>query len=231
MQEELEQIRERYNRRDIKHDSRYNPLSPSVYMAQQEKVRALIRLLQAELESLEDKTVLEIGCGSGMNLLQLIQLGFRPENLVANELLEERLAIASHNLPSSVKIIEGDASAIQSQVESYDIVYQSTVFSSILDERFQVELASVMWRLLKPGGAILWYDFVYNNPKNNDVRGVPYARIKKLFPDAQITRRRVTLAPPVSRFVTKIHPVLYTIFNLFPFLRTHVLCWIKKEGS
>jgi ubiquinone/menaquinone biosynthesis C-methylase UbiE len=230
MQKELEQIQKRYDRRDIERDSRYNPLLPSVYMAQQEKLRALIRLFKTELSALDDKAVLEIGCGSGMNLLQLIQLGFRPENLTANELLNERLTLASHNLPSAVKIIKGDASAINMPANSYDIVYQSTVFSSILDDRFQAELASVIWRLLKPGGAILWYDFVYNNPKNNDVRGVPYARIKELFPDASITRQRVTLAPPISRLVTRMHPILYTIFNTAPFLRTHVLCWIKKKG-
>ena len=39
---------------------------------------------------------------------------------------------------------------------------------------------------------------------------------------------RLTLAPPISRRVTKVHPALYTLFNLLPFLRTHVLGWIKK---
>jgi hypothetical protein len=28
--------------------------------------------------------------------------------------------------------------------------------------------------------------------------------------------------------MTVIHPTLYTLFNMFPFLRTHVLCWIRK---
>ena len=32
----------------------------------------------------------------------------------------------------------------------------------------------------------------------------------------------------ISRRVSRIHPSLYTIFNVVPFLRTHILCWIQK---
>jgi hypothetical protein len=39
------------------------------------------------------------------------------------------------------------------------------------------------------------------------------------------------LAPPIALRVCRIHPSLYGLFNAFPFLRTHVLCWIgKREG-
>ena len=40
--------------------------------------------------------------------------------------------------------------------ESFDIVTQSTVFSSILDHRFQQDLSNRMWRMVKPRGGILW---------------------------------------------------------------------------
>lgn len=231
MTNETERIRDRYSARNLINDPRYDPLLPSVYMAQQEKERALVRLLRAELGGLRDKSVLEIGCGSGLNLLQLIRLGFSPENLWANELLEERLAVARRNLPAGVKLVGGDASALDIPDGSFDMVYQSTVFSSILDDAFQANLAARMWRLLKPGGGILWYDFIYDNPKNRDVRGVSYRRMNELFPDGVMTKYRVTLAPPVSRVVTRIHPSLYAIFNVFPVLRTHLLCWIGKRDA
>ena len=85
-----------------------------------------------------------------------------------------------------------------------------------------------MWRWLRPGGGVLWYDFTYDNPRNPDVRGIPVKRIQTFFPDGRIDVRRVTLAPPISRVVCKIHPSLYTLFNVTPLLRTHVLCWIQK---
>ena len=75
----------------------------------------------------------------------------------------------------------------------------------------------------------MWYDFIYDNPKNKDVNGIPLKEIKELFPEAKIQYWSLTLAPPISRLITKIHPSLYNIFNAFPFLRTHILCWIEKK--
>ncbi len=77
---------------------------------------------------------------------------------------------------------------------SLDIVLVSTVFSSLLDDAYQQRLADAMWRWLKPGGAVLWYDFTVDNPRNADVRGVPLRRVRALFPQALMRHRRVTLA-------------------------------------
>ena len=87
-----------------------------------------------------------------------------------------------------------------------------------------------MWAWVRPGGAVLWYDFTVNNPRNPDVRGVPLARVAQLFPQARIDARRVTLAPPLARVLCRVHPALYGLFNTLPFLRTHVLAWVGKPG-
>jgi ubiquinone/menaquinone biosynthesis C-methylase UbiE len=148
---------------------------------------------------------------------------------VANDLLEDRLSVARERLPSGVTFLEGDARNLDFKDTSFDIVIQSTVFSSILDNSVQEDLAQKMWQWVMPGGCVLWYDFIYNNPKNPDVRGVPIKRIRELFPGGDIFVKKVTLAPPIARFITSITPNLYSFFNLFPILRTHVLCWIKKQ--
>ena len=88
----------------------------------------------------------------------------------------------------------------------------------------------MMRNRLSPGGGILWYDFTYNNPRNPDVRGIGTGRIKALFPQASLDIRRVTLAPPISRTMCKIHPCMYPALNWLPLLRTHVLCWISKPS-
>ena len=225
---ETHEITKRYARRNPI-DDRYNPLNAAVYLSVQEKERAIINLLKtSNLAPLNTKRMLEIGCGSGGNLLQFIKLGAEPHNLVANELLEDRLALARVLLPSGVTILPGDASELSFDQDSFDIIIQSTVFSSLLDDTFQALLAARMWHWTKPGGGILWYDFTYNNPRNPDVRGMPLRRIRALFPEAQIRAWRLTLAPPLSRRVTRLHPNLYHLFNLLPFLRTHLLCWIAK---
>ena len=99
--------------------------------------------------------VLEVGCGSGANLLELIELGADPTRLVGNELLANRLTAASARLPASVRLLAGDASQLDLPAASFDIVYQSTVFSSILDNGLQASLAQRMWDLVKPGGGSL----------------------------------------------------------------------------
>jgi hypothetical protein len=102
------------------------------------------------------------------------------------------------------------------------------VFSSLLDDGFQQQLATAMWRWVAPGGGVLWYDFTVNNPRNPDVRGVPLARLRQLFPQARISHRRVTLAPPLARPLCRLHPGLYPLANALPLLRTHVLAWLAR---
>ena len=227
---EAVRVAERYARRSAQQNSRYDSLEPAVWHSFQERQRALIGFLSryapAPLGSLQ---VLEIGCGPGGNLLELLRLGFDPAKLTANELLPDRVAAARRNLPDACRIVAGDATTLDFADGTFDIVYQSTVFTSLLDSDFKRTLAERMWRWVKPGGAVLWYDFVYDNPSNPDVRGVPIKEVRTLFPAGDIRVRRVTLAPPISRRVSRIHPFAYHLFNAIPLLRTHVLCWIRKD--
>jgi len=226
--DEVDAVRARYARRAVV-DRRYHPLEPSVWCARLERERALLELLAAQgWSDLSQRRVLEVGCGSGANLLEWLRLGCAPAHLSGIELLPERLAQARSALPAATTLIEGDALKASIEPASQDVVMQSTVFSSLLDDAFQHRLADAMWRWTKPGGAVLWYDFTVNNPRNTDVRGVPLARVRELFPHGRITTRRVTLAPPISRLVCRVHPAAYSLFNTLPWLRTHVLCWIAK---
>lgn len=207
----------------------YSLLRPEVWQTVQERQRALLRLFARHgLRELSALRLLEVGCGSGGNLLELLRLGFAPQHLAGIELLPERFEAARAALPAAVQLTPGDACAVPVPPASQDLVLQSTVFSSLLDEAFQQRLADAMWRWLKPGGAVLWYDFTFDNPRNPDVRGVPMKRVRELFPQGRIDAKRVTLTPPLARAVCALHPSLYTWFNLLPLLRTHRLVWIGK---
>jgi ubiquinone/menaquinone biosynthesis C-methylase UbiE len=160
--------------------------------------------------------------------MQLMQLGFDPAHLVGVDMMPERIAAARRLLPEAIRLVEGDACVVETPGGPFDLIMQSTVFSSILDHGVQAALAARMWSLLKPGGAILWYDFVFNNPRNPDVAGVPSRRVRALFPEGRFTTRRLTLAPPLARALVRVHPFLYSVFNFVPWLRTHRMCWIEK---
>ena len=225
--DETRAVAERYARRAP--PGRYSMLQPDVWQTVQERQRAMLRLfVQQGLTDLPNLRVLEVGCGAGGNLLELLRLGFSPQNLTGAELLPDRLAQARAVLPAAVQLHAGDASALAIPPGSQHIVWQSTVFSSLLDDGFQQQLATAMWRWVAPGGGVLWYDFTVNNPRNPDVRGVPLARLRQLFPQARISHRRVTLAPPLARPLCRLHPGLYPLANALPLLRTHVLAWLAK---
>ncbi|MDL2337171.1 MAG: hypothetical protein QFE16_04945 [Pseudomonadota bacterium] len=130
-------------------------------------------------------------------------------------------------MPSTVALHEGDASQLQIAAQLQDIVFVSTVFSSLLDDAFQPQLAEAMWRWVKPG-CVLWSEFTYDNPRNPGVHGMRLSRVRSLFPHGKIDARRVTLAPPLSRRAVKVHDAACRVLNSLPFLRTHLLCWIGK---
>ena len=225
---EVEQIRARYARRSAS-DARYSLLAPAALLAMQERQRTMLQLFaQAGLADLADLRLLEVGCGTGGNLLEFLRLGFAPENLSGAELLPERWAQARRMLPESLVLHNGNALQMALAPASQDVVFVSTVFSSLLEDAFQQGLAESMWRWVRPGGGVLWYDFTVDNPRNPDVRGVPLGRVRQLFPGGTMQARRITLAPPIARAVTRLHPSLYTLLNTVPLLRTHVLAWIAK---
>ena len=222
---ELDQIAQRYARRaDRGAGDRYSLLRPEVWQMWQERQRALLKLLARRPGVPADWRATEVGCGAGGNLLDLLRLGLMPGHLIGVELLPERLAAARAVLPEGVRLLAGDAATAEIAPASQDLVLQSTVFSSILDDALQQRVADAMWRWIKPGGAVVWYDFTVDNPRNPDVHGVPLARVHALFPQGRFTARRVTLAPPLARAL----PAAYGLLNLLPLLRTHRLVLIEK---
>lgn len=226
---ELDAIAERYARRPI--NDRYSLLRPEVWQMLQERQRALLRVLAKRPGGVADWRLTEVGCGAGGNLLELLRTGLLPGHLSGIELLPERYATARALLPDTVRLLLGNAAEADIAAGSQDLLLQSTVFSSILSDEVQSDVAAAMWRWLKPGGALLWYDFIVDNPRNPDVRGVPLKRVRELFPDARIKWQRLTLAPPLARLVCRLHPSAYSLFNSIPWLRTHVLAVIEKRPT
>ncbi len=233
--QELQAIAQRYARREERLGGleRYSLLRPEVWQMLHERQAQQLRLLAARADRLgpvADWRLTEVGCGAGGNLMDMLRIGLRPEHLTGIELLPERFDAARSTLPAAVRLLAGDASQAEIEPASQHLVMQSTVFSSILDDALQQRLAQAMWRWVRPGGAVLWYDFIVDNPRNPDVRGVPVRRMRALFPEGQATIRRVTLVPPLARAVCRLHPSAYRLLNLLPLLRTHVLALIEKPA-
>ncbi len=194
-----------------------------------ERERVYGQILKQRFGDLATIDIVELGCGEGGELQRLIALGASPRKLIGIDLLEDRTVRARSQLPQGTTIICGDASNTSLPSGCCDVVFLSTVLSSVLDPSLRVAIAGEAWRIVRPGGGVLWYDFVINNPRNPNVRGVPRDEVCRLFPAARPEFHRVTMAPPVARTICHLSHHLYSPINrILPFLRTHVVAWIPR---
>jgi ubiquinone/menaquinone biosynthesis C-methylase UbiE len=209
--------------------SLYSWFNPGYLFYIQQLEKRILSLLQTEaLHGLSDIKLLEIGCGHGNWLREFIKWGASPNNLTGIDLLPDRVEKAKQLCPPGVELRCGNASKLPFHDDTFDLVVQFTVFSSILDTGMRKEVAREMIRVLKDGGRILWYDFYINNPRNPDVRGIGSHEIAELFPECRIDFHKVSLAPPLSRLLASYSWLACYALERLRLFNTHYLGVIKK---
>jgi SAM-dependent methyltransferase len=230
--EELERIRAEYARRarEIGGD-RYAPWNPAeIFMEQGARRLAAVMLNRAGAFPRRGSPCLEIGYGKLGWLGILLNWGLRSGDLCGMELLPDRARLAQEALPGA-DLRVGDACALPWEDSRFPLIVVSTVFTSILDAGVRLRLAREINRCLAPGGALLWYDFAFNNPRNPQVRAIKRSAIRDLFPSLGGEIRRVTLAPPLARMAAPRSWTLATALEAVPWLRTHLMAVLIKQGE
>ncbi|QQR73851.1 MAG: class I SAM-dependent methyltransferase [Holophagales bacterium] len=230
MADEVARIRGEYERRrrEIPVDF-YARWRPENLFARHSQERALLTGLRRErVLPLGDQRILEVGCGDGDWLGIFAEFGAAPENLAGIDLDEARISVARARYPRS-DLRTGEASHLPWADESFDLVAQSTVFSSILSDQMKRDVASEMLRVLRPGGVIVWYDFFVNNPANPHVRGVRRSEVEGLFGGCRGRLVRTTLAPPLARWLVPRSWAAATLLASLRVLDTHFLGVLRKE--
>lgn len=191
--------------------------------------RALFSVFsKAKYDNLAGKKFVDIGCGTGGLLLRWIQWGALPENCHGIELVPHRLEQARHRLAPAVHLRNVDASRLPYPDATFDVASQMTVLSSILDKSMQMAVASEMFRVTKRDGLILSYDF-WLNPTNPATRGVRLATLRRLFPNCKLYSQRITLAPPITRCLIKVSPLLCRGLERLKLFNSHYLVMIKPD--
>jgi SAM-dependent methyltransferase len=172
--------------------------------------------------------VLDVGCGNGSFLRQLIDWGATPGHLAGTELQQDRLEQARLQTAPGVRWHLGQLDTFPDN--SVDLVSAHTVFSSILDADVRRLLAAEMWRVLKPGGWTMIFDFRYSNPRNTHVRKVTDIELLSFWPTEQRHYRTLMLAPPISRAMSRLPWLLPELLAaLVPPLRSHFVYMARKE--
>jgi ubiquinone/menaquinone biosynthesis C-methylase UbiE len=224
---ELTRIHAAYSRRTDR--SRYSLLDPANFLASREREKEIVSALARHgCLPLENARILEIGCGAGYWLREFVRWGARPENIIGIDLLPERIAEATTSCPSRITLRCQSAAKLDYSSGTFDLVFQSTVFTSILSKHLKTQIAREMLRVLRPGGTILWYDFTVNNPWNPDVRGISRREINQLFPGCRFEFQRLTLAPPIGRPLARASTLLYQALSALKIFDTHCLATIHK---
>ena len=222
---ETDRIARAYRDLEARAGSRWDRANLGNQAILSERRRRMRRLLEAPLTG---KRILEVGSGTGAELAWMVELGARPADLVGVDLLADRVASARSTHPA-IRFEAGNAERLEFPDASFDLALAITVFSSILDGSMQSNVAAEMARVLRPGGAVLWYDVRYDSHANPNVKAVPARRVRELFPSLQGELRSVTLLPPLAR---RLGPLvsLYPALASIPPLRSHLIGLLRKPS-
>jgi SAM-dependent methyltransferase len=196
-----DRIRQAYARREQSVDlAKYSLERPGNRLALQERQHFLMKgMAQRSVQGLHGLEILEIGCGVGGELEWLVALGAEPDRLHGIDLREEAVSKARERAPGAHLVI-GDASNLPFPDGAMDVVYQATALSSMPSREMRVRVAAEMIRATRPGGMIVSYDFAWN-PANRDTVGIGTRELRRLFPGLPLEVHRVTLVPPLARWL------------------------------
>jgi SAM-dependent methyltransferase len=210
-------------------EEQYSLLSPpNLYMAHQREQELVRQIRRRGLtpERLQRLRVLEVGSGGGGNLRRMIDYGVPAHNLFGLDLLADRLRESRERSPQ-IGVVQADGAAIPFSAASFDLILHFGVFSSITHAGTRHAFAREIRRVLRPDGLILWYEFRVNNPRNRDVRAVPPAELRALFPDCDCAFAPAVLAPPLTRLLYPRLPGLCILLGRLPFLLTHYVASLQ----
>ena len=221
---ESERLLADYARRDAEvPPERYSPSNPAHLFIRHTVERALVEMLPP----LDSRRVLEVGCGAGQLLADLETLGASRERLAGIDLVPDRVAAARGRLPGA-DIREGDGASLPWEDESFDVVLQSMMLSSVLDPGVRTAATKEMARVLAPDGVVVSYDFFVRSPGNRGVRPLSRSELAQLFPGFTMRWRRVTLAPPLVRLlVPRLRPLAAGLQALRVF-DTHAMAVLRR---
>jgi len=225
MSTEAERIREVYGERIEPGAGQLDPFRLLAHQERQERLLTFFR--ESGLQSLKGLKILDIGCGSGGQLRRMTDFGAEPVNCFGIDLFRKSLGDGRRTNPN-ISFAEANAAQLPFANEAFDIVFQFTVLTSVLDNHLRHDIASEIRRVLRPGGYCIWYDFAYSNPRNPNVRGIGRREIASLLEGFRLQFSKITLAPPIGRPAARISSILYRILSAVPLLRSHYFCFAQK---
>ena len=229
--DDITRLRNEYENRKLRlaGSDLYSLFNPAQLFSIQQRQRDLLKCFRHNgFFPLIGRRILEVGCGGGGVLLESLSFGANADKLHGAELLFDRLQTAYHAL-ASLPLTCADGQNLPYASQSFDLVMQFTVFSSILDDTVKGNISREMLRVIRPSGLIVWYDF-WLNPINPQTRGIRPAEIRQLFPKCSFEFHKITLAPPLARRIVPLSWGLALFLESLKVLNSHYLVAIRPLG-
>jgi SAM-dependent methyltransferase len=247
-QTEAERIEAVYRERDARAEPSRSPWERRDYrLRMQELEWVLLEELGRAGVAFSRARVAEIGCGSGYFLGRMLDYG--AVQAVGIDLMQDRIAAARARDPR-LELTVGDAAQLPWADGSFDIVTQFTCLSSILDRDVRAQVVAEMWRVLRPGGAIVSYDMRVAPPLVRAVArifaaaatlrrasgGAPrtpttpveLTELRGMLADAAVESRSLTLDGLVASIAGR-SAAAARVLGSFSALRTHLLVIAVKR--
>jgi SAM-dependent methyltransferase len=192
-----------------------------------ELLEHVLELAAPEIEG--TSRILDAGCGTGWWLRELVEAGVRPERLCGIDIQPERVAAAGRAVPRA-EIEVGDARRLTFPDESFSVVLQLTLLSSLGSHGAIREALGEGMRVLAPGGLLLVYEPRVPNPLNRHTLLVRNSDLDAagISPREQSS---LTLVPALARRLGRRTPALYPRLARVALLRTHRLVSYRSPRS
>jgi SAM-dependent methyltransferase len=194
---------------------------------------SLIRAFYRMPLELSRVSVLDVGCGSGAGWYQLFRLGVNPRQTVGIDIQSERLARVGDLYPQSTAI-HADAVSMPFADAAFDLVYESTLFATLPDDRVRAGIAAEMVRVCRPNGYLLLVDWRTPKPWGRNYRALTRTEVKRLFGLGKITSLvgvfHGSLIPPLGRLLsTHASSIYFLVAGLCPPLVGQVVYLLRKH--
>lgn len=176
---------------------------------------------------LSQARVLDLGAGEGNDCAHFMRLGVKAGRLLALDILQARARRARESHVGLASLV-GNAERLPFADESFDVVYQSVMLSSVLDPDRRGRILGEARRVLRSGGVFLSYDVRYPNPWNRNTRPVRGSEIEDAFDGWPLRLRSLTALPPLMRLLAPVSMMACRALESLAPLRSHLLAVARK---
>src|SRR5271166_2493067 len=115
----------------------------------------------ADLRSVRNAALLDVGCGDGASLRHLVELGFPAQMMHGIDIRPSIIERGRRRLPACTLIV-ADACKIPYPDATFDLVIESGMFiQEVAETPIRASIAREMARVTKPGGFLLIVDWRY----------------------------------------------------------------------